>query len=67
MHLAREQSGMNAAATSCDGLRFNQDDIYPTSLLHYIKMLDIFAGGDYLVHFFFVWVQSYRFAAYHDH
>lgn len=55
-NLAREQSG-NAAATSSDGLKFIQDDIYATSLLHYINSLNLFAGGDYLVHFF-VWSKA---------
>ena len=63
-HLAREQSDNAAAAaaattttTSCDGLKFIQDDIYATSLLHYLKMLNLFAGGDYLVHLF-VWCKA---------
>ena len=57
-HLAREQSdNAAAAATSCDGLKFIQDDIYATSLLHYLKMLNLFAGGDYLVHLF-VWCKA---------
>lgn len=55
-HLARKQSG-NVAATSCDGLKFIQDDIYATSLLHYMKTLNLFAGGDYLVHLF-VWCKA---------
>ena len=61
-HLAREQSD-NAAATatttttSCDGFKFIHDDIYATSLLHYLKMPNLLAGGDYLVHLF-VWCKA---------
>lgn len=39
-------------SSSSDGLTIIQDDIYATSLLQYLKMLDLSVGGDYLVQLF---------------
>lgn len=40
---------LSSSASSRDGLSIIQDDIYATSLLQYLKMLNLFVGGDYLV------------------